>query len=940
MAGVLGLFNIGSETAGNYASTPIVGETLQTMSSWRELPEIGRFGKLLESEGGSGRVRVLIWDGVLELIAPHDPLELPDGQADSFNVIRPLIGYGPESMYVVYNRFYQPELATIEARNASPDRSHNETFDALVITGGIGFLVWQFLYLSVFYYGFRWLGVVKSSRDRNWLILLWIGGAITGGVVLTLLLGMSFLGIAIPFGTIAGLVIYLIYYALTSRPDDTDKEINPFGIDRLLMIGLIAALIAHYVEIHFGIAIAATRTYFFVYAALMFLVGYYLPRIREQQATVQTETPLKRTKRRRSRASGGRSPGWGSAALSYGLVLALIIGILAFNFLTFSLPPGEVIQSADQVPSPGQIVYQSLFINVGLGFVESPFLFILLVMTWILGSLVMVSEMVKLGQIGLSGFVAELLPERQRFALFLVIALALVSIIAAFIPRLTADDQTTSLVSRMGFWLTLIWASICIWVAARLFQNPSTGRLYAGIIGLTGIVISLPVLITGGTIFAILIAVIGAGILYLLWDKDWKNLITPVGVVFLVSISAGLLYAYFHAWQLRSGILPPPGVNEATAATVRRVLETDQAASLLTTFYVFVFTILATTALALVWSKFSSSDSWASLPGTLGFIILIPLAIYFISTSNLRVIQADIVYKRADPWDKQAAQTGDPSMWDNAIAIYEHAIELAPLEDFYYLWLGRAYLERSGVTGDPAEQESLLQIAEDRLKQAQDINPLNTDHTANLARLNTRWAEIAEGDQRAERARIATDYYQIALSLSPSNSVIRNEYARLAFILEQDCDRAMALYDESITRDPYYTATYFDRAEVYKACAALQAPEDQDDYYARAAESMADALDRNPGSPRHWLQLAEIYIRLGRIDKANSAYEETIKRAGDDMPPWQIDYTMAQWYFEEDDLENAGIFGEKALETAPPDAVPIIQQFLSMLGSGNTETEG
>jgi hypothetical protein len=58
------------------------------------------------------------------------------------------------------------------------------------------------------------------------------------------------------------------------------------------------------------------------------------------------------------------------------------------------------------------------------------------------------------------------------------------------------------------------------------------------------------------------------------------------------------------------------------------------------------------------------------------------------------------------------------------------------------------------------------------------------------------------------------------------------------------------------------------------------------------------------------------------------------------MPPWQIDYTMAQWYFEEDDLVNAEIFGEKALEMAPQDAVPIIQQFLSLLGSGNTETEG
>ncbi len=51
------------------------------------------------------------------------------------NILRPLVGYGPESMWVAYNRFYPPDLAHYEARNASPDRSHNETFDTLVRTG-------------------------------------------------------------------------------------------------------------------------------------------------------------------------------------------------------------------------------------------------------------------------------------------------------------------------------------------------------------------------------------------------------------------------------------------------------------------------------------------------------------------------------------------------------------------------------------------------------------------------------------------------------------------------------------------------------------------------------------------------------------------------------------------------------------------------------------
>jgi hypothetical protein len=159
-------------------SVPVLGPVFGAQLDWKELPTIGSYGRMLDPSQTTGReksnrVRVLIWEGVVDLISPHDPLRYPDGSTDTFNFLRPLIGYGPESMYVAYNKFYPAELATVEARNASPDRSHNETFDALVITGLAGFLAWQALYVSVFYYGFKYLGVVGSKRDRNVLIGAW-----------------------------------------------------------------------------------------------------------------------------------------------------------------------------------------------------------------------------------------------------------------------------------------------------------------------------------------------------------------------------------------------------------------------------------------------------------------------------------------------------------------------------------------------------------------------------------------------------------------------------------------------------------------------------------------------------------------------------------------------------------------------------------------------
>jgi hypothetical protein len=357
-------FNIPEETAEPYQETPIIGSALTTFAQWKELPEIGRFGRLLEADEGSGRVRVLIWEGVVDLISIHEPITFPDGSTDTFNFLRPLIGYGPESMYVAYNGFYPPELATIEARNASPDRAHNETFDALVITGLGGFLIWQLLYLSVFYYGFRWLGVVRSKRDRNVLIGLYIGGAIISGIAIVSFVGMPFLGVAIPSGSIAGLILYLIYYAVVARVEDETEAADPFNVNRLLMIALVSGVLAHFVEIHFGIAIASTRTHFFVYVALMFLVGHFLPSLKEVPETAETEEEPSRTKRRRVKAARQPAPGWTAPILTMTLMLGLIVGTLGYDFMTYSQPAGQPIETLDDIPLTGEIFHQSMLVNV------------------------------------------------------------------------------------------------------------------------------------------------------------------------------------------------------------------------------------------------------------------------------------------------------------------------------------------------------------------------------------------------------------------------------------------------------------------------------------------------------------------------------------------------------------------------------------------------
>lgn len=941
----LGLFNIPEETANNYTDTPVIGTVLETMSEWKALPTVGRFGSILEADAGTGRVRVLIWTGALELITPHEPLLYPDGSPDSYNFLRPIIGYGPETMYVAYNRFYQPELANIEARNASPDRSHNETFDALIITGAAGLLTWQALYLSVFYFGFRWLGVVRTKRDRNLLIGLWIGGAIVGVIVITQILGASFFGVALPFGSIIGLVLYLVYYALFASA--SDEEINPFEVDRLLLMGLLAAVMAHYVEIHFGIAIASTRMHFFIYVALMFLIGYWLPRLRGE---VQEETEVPR--RRRRGASGGTvRAGWIAPVFSATFTLTLMIGTLGYEYLNPVVT--GALESIEDVPTAGEIIRQSFFQNAQENFIESPFIFLVIILAWGLGALLNLSELAKQNIIRLPLVSIKNVKQQHVMIAAVLFAVQLLISLGVVIVQRSGSVASANTTALLGLVCLLIWSILCIISMYLLFTGHDAGRTTGGIVATIGFIMAIPVMTAGAPLVGVGLLVACGVILYLLWDDGWNGFLAPAGILTITSWIIGMLYTFNHASLLSSAFIGAPVDNPV----LQQVLSTNSYASFLTIFYLFLILLIFMASFFLAMRSRTAREN-GSAPAYIALLVLGIMGFVIVSNTNLQIIQADMVYKRARPLERQARVSRSAEAWEFPIAIYEHALERAELEDFYYLFLGAAYLEQSAVTQDPATQNQLLNNAFDRLQTAQDINPLNTDHTANLARLQTRRAVVSGISSEEQQAYIAeaADYYIGAIGLSPRNSTIRNEYGNLLVNLENDCDRGIAVYQESLTVDPFFITTYLSLAGAYETCAADLEGEERLSYF----ESSADILEEgvvevaNRDHPSIWLNIARSRRRAEQYDAALEAvanarqWNDDLKEQLDSATTQQErrrleEQIIADWniIFEEariqrnlGDLVEAEKLGTNALELAPVENQAQIQQFLD-----NLETE-
>jgi tetratricopeptide (TPR) repeat protein len=241
------------------------------LSGLRDNPIVGPLGHVFDKEQGTGRLRVLIWNGMLRLVTPHDPIQLPDTHSgDRLNAIRPLIGYGPETISLVYESFYLPEMFPLEySYDLTYDHSHNEFWDDLALYGLLGFLAEYGLFLSLFYFGLKWLGWISSDSQSKLYWLLSLLGGLLGGIVAFMTSGAEFLGVGIPMGLLLGVVVVLFLRifrrnAAASKPDLWRD---------MILISALALIVFHYVEILFGIPVNATRILFWITCGVMLVVG-------------------------------------------------------------------------------------------------------------------------------------------------------------------------------------------------------------------------------------------------------------------------------------------------------------------------------------------------------------------------------------------------------------------------------------------------------------------------------------------------------------------------------------------------------------------------------------------------------------------------------------------------------------------------------------------
>ena len=109
-----------------------------------EIPYVGRLLAPFNLNTGTARVRVLIWEGGVDLL--RDLTSPAPGSDAPRSPERLLLGSGPETFRLAYAPYHPSELAGRDDPNAVPDRGHNELLDRLVTTGVLGFASWFWWY--------------------------------------------------------------------------------------------------------------------------------------------------------------------------------------------------------------------------------------------------------------------------------------------------------------------------------------------------------------------------------------------------------------------------------------------------------------------------------------------------------------------------------------------------------------------------------------------------------------------------------------------------------------------------------------------------------------------------------------------------------------------------------------------------------------------------
>jgi tetratricopeptide (TPR) repeat protein len=313
-------------------------------------------------------------------------------------------------------------------------------------------------------------------------------------------------------------------------------------------------------------------------------------------------------------------------------------------------------------------------------------------------------------------------------------------------------------------------------------------------------------------------------------------------------------------------------------------------------------------------SRPSSRPSGTNPAALALYAVLLVVMLFAVWWFNLSTVYADMRFQEGQLYSQQRSAQAQVA----AMQRYITTINSNPREDFYYLNLGRALMtlaEQLRSQGTPIGNEApdadvadllslndrnavmtfvnrsnpmeLLSYAQAVLLQARDLNPMNKDHYANLARLNDFWYNWTQDPQKLQAAH---EWYSRANEVAPQDVTLLNEHAgslvtRAAYASNHNdpaaaqtyISQAMELLNRSRELDPLYTDTIVRMAELHRTQGRLD--EATDLYIEAISEApaavqpvLSNVLDSMANRPDLLIQLGNAFAERAAQDDSAQLY--------------------------------------------------------------------
>lgn len=406
-----------------------------------------RFADTFSLKKGPDPFRQAHWQAGVDLMTSPKAIVFPTGGSDRWHSLRPWIGYGPETLVdVLPQRFLWPST---ELHPES--RLHDRVLDLWFTSGLAGVIAFFAFFLIVFRHGMKFAG-----WEAKLAIYLGAPGmAVLTAGLFSLVGGRAFLGLGAIVGLVAACTICLL---IGARPANGASRNSDDGSDRrLLVIGLLAAMVGHVLETGFAFTVPATSLLFWLYAGLLIAIP------RADQSDEEPATVLAARGEHKARPVKRQLPSglsWG-AAWRAAYVPALILATLVFAFVR--------VYSVDSID--WKIVLCRTLLQIKGEHGPSYLIWLLSVPTWLATSFLFVTEEKA------SGSVRWWVPLTISGAVGIGFAIVQAARIAEIGPLPTPSDEPATALGRIGGYQALFFGYIGLVLvlmlgAAWIFVRP------------------------------------------------------------------------------------------------------------------------------------------------------------------------------------------------------------------------------------------------------------------------------------------------------------------------------------------------------------------------------------------------------------------------------------------------------------------------------------